>query len=501
MDIKEYRKNAESFLYKMDKEFYLHFAGIKENLNVSDIYDEFKSLFDRGNIDYFKDIKERSNGEEKKKASFLLKFCTEGYIEMQTRNLIDKIAEDEVKARVNIEGEEVPFRYSEILLINEPDKIKRDTIDDSRNRVLAEDLNKNLYKYWDYVHEIVLELGFPSYSELFSYLKDDDFKKLEEKMEKLLADTGDLYRNRFGNLLETELGIPLSGSRRSDFAFLKRANKYDRFFKKDRLVEIFKETISGVGIDIDNYKNIYLDTEERKNKSPRAFCSTPGIPSEIYLVVMPAGGQDDYETILHEGGHALHFGNTEPNIDFEYRYLGDNAVTEGYAFCMEQLMQNKRWLADFFGMDKDQAGEFVYFSNLVKLWFLRRYAGKLEYELILHDGSQLGGKDAVYKDILSEVNQMDYTEKSYLKDVDEGFYCINYIKAWIFQAQLKEYMHRKFGYNWYRKKEAGSFLKELWSSGQKYSVNEILSSLGFDVLNVDYLIESLMDEIKSFKNI
>jgi len=499
MDIEKYRKEAESFLYKMDKEYYLHFSGIKDNLNVSDIYDEFKNLFSKEYISHFKNIKEKSAGEEKKKASFLLKFCTEGYMEMQTKSLIDEIAEDEARAKITVDGKKVPFRYSEILLSNEPDKIKRDTIDDKRNKVTAEKLNKNLYKYWSSVHSEARELGFSSYSELFSYLKDENFSVLKNEMDKLLTETGGLYRERFGALMQKELGIPLGSSRRSDFAYLKRGKKYDGFFKKDILIGVFKDTLAGMGIDIDRYDNINFDVEERENKSPRAFCATPGIPSEIYLVVMPEGGQDDFEAMLHEGGHALHFGNTGPELDFEYKYLGDNSVTEGYAFSMEQLMQNERWLADFFGMDKEQANEFVYFSNLVKLWFCRRYTGKLEYELILNDGSQLEGKDTIYKDILSEVSQMKYTEESYLRDVDEGFYCTSYIRAWIFQSQIEEYLYRKFGYRWYTKKAAGSFLRELWYYGQKYSPEEILSQLGFDKMNIDYLIYSLIDRIKRFK--
>jgi len=139
----------------------------------------------------------------------------------------------------------------------------------------------------------------------------------------------------------------------------------------------------------------------------------------------------------------------------------------------------------------------VRFSNLVKLWFCRRYAGKLKYELALHNGESINGRESLYKEILSEVTLMKYPIESYLKDVDNGFYCTSYIKAWIFQAQLEEYMRRKFDYTWYRNKKAGSFLKELWSYGQKYKVEEILSQLGFGKMDVDYLIGSLIDGIKS----
>ena len=40
---------------------------------------------------------------------------------------------------------------------------------------------------------------------------------------------------------------------------------------------------------------IFIFDVERENKSPRHFV-VPHVPSEIYLVVMPSGGQDDYET-------------------------------------------------------------------------------------------------------------------------------------------------------------------------------------------------------------
>src|SRR4030042_5870487 len=133
MDLKKYRKDAESFLYKIEKEYYLHFSGQKDNFNVSDIYDQYKYLFSREKIDYIKNLKDISYGEEKKKAAYLLRFCAEGYIDRRTKGLIESITEDEAHANVVIEGKEGPFRYSEILLANESDKLKRDEIEDKRN--------------------------------------------------------------------------------------------------------------------------------------------------------------------------------------------------------------------------------------------------------------------------------------------------------------------------------------------------------------------------------
>ncbi len=496
MNIEEYRKDAQYFLSEIDKEYYLHFSGQKDDLNVAGIYDRYRSLFSYDNFKDIKNLVDGSTGEDSKRFTYLLKFCTEGLIENSVKELVDEIGEVEAKTTVKIEGKDISFRFSEVLLANEGDKPKRDAIDDIRNSAVDRVFNPRLKKYWTALHSEVKKLGFDSYQQLFSFLKQQDFKELENQMDRLVVETQELYEQHFGNLLLSEMGLKLEISRRSDFAFLRRAKKFDRFFKKEMLVDVFRDTLLSMGIDLDRQTNIILDVEERKNKSPRAFCSTVRVPEEIYLVVMPKGGQDDYEAMFHEGGHSEHFANADPALEFEFKFLGDNSVTEGYAFSLEHLIANSNWLMHFLRMSPEDARAFTYFSNLSKLWFCRRYAGKLKYELILHDGGKVDGKGEIYEQILGGTNMMSYSGTDYLKDVDDGFYCTNYIRAWIFEGQLKDYMHRKFGYSWFKEKKAGDFLREIWSYGQKYDPVEVLIQLGFKDLDINYLIDSLSEEIK-----
>ena len=497
MNIEEYRKDARYFLSEIDKEYYLHFSGQKDDLNVAGIYDRHKNLFSYDNYRDIKNLVDEYTGEDSKRFTYLFKFCAEGLIENSVKELADEIGEVEAKTTVNIEGNDISFRYSEVLLANEEDKPKRDAIDDIRNSTVDRVFNPRLKKYWTALHSEAKKLGFDSYRQLFSFLKRQDFQELESQMDRLVAETQELYEQHFGNLLLSEMGLKLEISRRSDFAFLRRAKKFDRFFKKEMLVDVFRDTLFSMGIDLDRQTNIILDVEERKNKSPRAFCSTVRIPEEIYLVVMPKGGQDDYEAMFHEGGHSEHFANANPDLEFEFKFLGDNSVTEGYAFSLEHLIASSRWLMHFLGMSPEDARAFTYFSNLSKLWFCRRYAGKLKYEIILHDGSKVDGKDETYEQILSRTNMMRYSGTDYLKDVDDGFYCTSYIRAWIFEAQLKDYMHNKFGYDWFKDKKAGDFLREIWSYGQKYDPVEVLTQLDFKDLDINYLIDSLSEEIKT----
>ena len=66
------------------------------------------------------------------------------------------------------------------------------------------------------------------------------------------------------------------------------------------MIPVFKESMRLLNIDIDKQDNIIMDTEERETKSPRAFCCTVKVPSDI-LVILPGGGQDDYASLFHEG--------------------------------------------------------------------------------------------------------------------------------------------------------------------------------------------------------
>jgi len=496
LNIDEYRIDAENFLGKVDKEYYLHFSGLKPDLDLKSIYDGYPHLFTLESVGFFKELMRDSKKDEKKKAKYLLQFSAEGYMSNRFAHIADRIANNEAASKIRIDTKEVSFRYSDIILSNEADMQKRHHIEDERLKITSETFNPDLMEYWESLHVEAENIGYKNYADMFMDIKGFDFYELEKQMDKLVTETNSLYRYHMGKLFKKKLGISMEDSRASDFAFIKRANEFDMFFGKESLLPAFKNTMSMMGIDINRQKNIIMDVEERENKTPRAFCCTVKVPSEIYLVVMPIGGQDDYSALFHEGGHAEHFANARNSLDFEYRYLGDSAVTEGYAFCFENLIGDVNWLKDILGMNDEAADEFTYFMAIMNLFFLRRYACKLKYELLLHSQKSVSGMDEKYSNIMTENLIMKYPSENYLKDVDESFYCTSYIRAWIFEAQVKDYMLNKFGYRWYRNEKAGDFLKEIWSYGQKYSPEEVLEFLDYEGMDINYLLNNTMNLLK-----
>ena len=121
-----------------------------------------------------------------------------------------------------------------------------------------------------------------------------------------------------------------------------------------------------------------VDAEPRPKKTPRAFCAPVRVPEEVYLVLTRIGGREDYETLMHEAGHAEHFSHVDPALPVEHRYLGDNSVTEGFAFLFQHLTEDPAWLEHPPGDRRPRAGRGPRAQQQRKTHLvLRRYCTKI----------------------------------------------------------------------------------------------------------------------------
>src|SRR5206468_10037908 len=111
-------------------------------------------------------------------------------------------------------------------------------------------------------------------------------------------------------------------------------------------------------------------------------------------VVKPAGEEQDFEALFHEAGHAEHYANIDRTLPFAYRYLGDDALTESYAFLLEYLLNDRVWLSSH--LDYEAPPSFCHLVGFHKLYMLRRYATKLIYEQLLHDTDEPGDLSGTY---------------------------------------------------------------------------------------------------------
>ncbi len=489
-DLESYRERAERFGEELSREYYLHLAGHKPELEIERIYDSYAELFSRDSVAALRELAGSAAGDEGRRRSYLLHFAFDGLVGMETRSEAAELAGLEASLEVDAGDGPMPYRAVVIAQANEVDRERREALEAARNAVLEERLNPIYRRMLERAHGICSELGWPSYSDAYAELRGIDLGRLREQTARFLDETEELYGPLVGAQLE-RAALPGFGElRRSDLPRFFRAADLDELFEAERLIPSFEETLAGLGVDLRAQPNVHLDTESRPTKSPRAFCSTPRVPGEIYLVIAPTGGRDDYGALFHEGGHTEHYANTEADLPFEFRQLGDNSVTESFAFLLEHVVSDPVWLSERLGVaDPARAVEH---TRAFRLVMLRRYAAKLAYELELHGGSaDLEAMPGRYAELLSGAVRVPWPRASWIADVDDGFYAACYLRAWALETHWRAALRERFGERWFQRPQAGEWLRGLWRHGQRLNADELLAEALGEELDFARLARSI----------
>ncbi len=478
--IPNFEQQADAFHQELYREYYLAEAGLKEQLSITPIYERYSHLF---TVDMVKELLARAKDRRDR---YLAEWATLEYLENLVKGVTESISNAMRQATVEWEGREVPYHNLRPMISNEANMTRRHQLDELERRVTAS-ANPEREDRLRILHDKAKDLGFDGYADLCDQLRGLGLPSLTNQMQDLLDETRELFYGRLEAFLDT---IDASAKRAGtcDVLYLFRAPQFDGLFPKEAMIPALTRTLAGMGIDLAQQKNLEPDIEPRPLKSPRAFCVPIRVPEEVKLVIKPQGGQEDYASLLHEAGHAEHFANVDPDLAFPYKRLGDNSVTEAYAFLFHYLLLNPHWLETVIGAQ--DFGQYLELARFQKLWLLRRYSSKLLYEQKLH--TQLEGADQEYVRHLGDALGVAIGAENYLDDVDDAFYCAQYLRAWIFEVQLRRFLENRYGPEWFSTGEAGGYLISLWRQGQEFTPEELAADMGYDGLDSRYLEEELL---------
>ena len=480
-----YRAGADRFLAELDEEYYRHYAGLKPEFDLRPIYERHADLIELETV-------QRVGGAVRGRANLeLFRFGCEGYLGELTREHQERIAELEASLDVPHEGERVGYRMLPPTIANTADRETRAELERQRNAVTEEHLNPVYLEAVRRTQQAVPALGAPTYFELYRDRFGYDLEGLAAQCRTFLDSTERLYEEQMDRALRRQVGVGLAESERHDVRRFFRGSTWDASFPADRMVPALRATLADLGIDLDAQTNVHLDVEERPTKSPRAFCAPIEVPGKVMLVIQPMGGPDDWRALFHEAGHTEHFAFTSADLLVEEKRLGDNAVTEGWAMLLEHLTGDRAWLSRM--LDFGRPAEFAEENAVNLLFFVRRYSAKLLYELEFHAAADVSALRPRYVELLSDALKVEPSDTDYLADIDGGYYVTSYLRSWAFEAQLASFLREEFGTDWFRKREAGSLLRELWSLGQQPTADELLK----DVTGAALDLESVAEKIRA----
>jgi len=490
----EFERRLEQYGIERSEEARAVRVGEKETSDQAAIVARYADLFTREQLEELRAAEEAANGAERESVARLRLECQEGLVDRELAGREDELENALLAARVAWDGDQLPLRTAQARLATEPDYRRRDALGAGVLEVSAgfNDDRRSLLAARDELESTVTGIDDP-------IARNEAAKRVSLRP---IADAVDTARvegtEAFDPSRERWLDR-LLGSGRDDvpgsahMAWIRRLSPLEATYTKERSVQVCLSTLRAMGFDLESEQGIRPDLEDRPQKAPRACVIPTDPPRLVHLITRAQGGLHDYESFLHEAGHALHYAGCDPGLPLSFRRLArDHALTEIYSFLLDSICREPGWHAEHFGLDDAQAREnadAAAFSNTI---LFRRYSAKLGFELEFWGRFRSdGGTPDGYEERLTAATGVRYQAANHLADMDAGFYSADYLRAWIRAAQLRAYLRREVGRDWWRLTGTGDLLRELFREGTRPTTEEIADRIGFDPLDTAPLVAEM----------
>jgi hypothetical protein len=491
----EYEDAYEAYHAEAAEEYRAVRVGEKETSERAAIVARHADLFTREQLDVLRGVEgETADSDERERLHRLRRTCETGIVDTELAAREDELENGLLAARLTFDGEELPLRSAEAQLAVLPDYARREELGDLV-QTLDATFNERRRELLVARDDLEGELSGDDAVARNEAEKQISLRDLEGVLRRAAdasaAEFARLRERWFERLLGPERSaLPASAHLR----WLRRLSPLESTYSKARSVEVCVETVRALGFDLEAIPNIRLDLEDRPQKSPRACVIAANPPEIVHLITRAQGGLSDYESFLHEAGHALHYAGCDARLPWTFRALSrDHALTEIYSYTLDSIAGEPGWHAAHFGLSDEGAVENAQATAFLDSLLFRRYAAKLRYELGFWNAfpEERGSSPRDYGALLTKATGLGYDERGHLSDMDAGFYSADYLRAWIRSAQLRAHLRREVGGDWWRSTGTGEILRGLFAEGTRPSSEDIARRLGFDPLDTGPLVAEL----------
>jgi hypothetical protein len=458
-------------------------VGEKETSEQAAIFERYRDLFSRGQLEALREAEAAADGEERERIYRLRKSCEDGLVAEELVEQSDALENAELAARVDWREEELPLRAAQAQLALLESYADRELLG-----ALAADVSASLNEQRLTLIQAGEGLSAELSGEPDPVARSEDEKAISlRELADALAAASTAVDDRFVELRQRWFDR-LLGPEREDrprhyhMAYVRRLSPLESTYTKERATEICLSTLRDLGFDLDAQPNIRPDLEDRPQKSPRACVIPSDPPAVVHLITRAQGGLHDYQAFLHEAGHALHFAGVDPELPYAFRLLARD-----YA-----LTREPGWHAAYFGLTDEVAAENAEAVVFLESLLFRRYVAKLQFELDFWSRFATdGGTPDGYAERLTAATDVIYRRDNYLADMDAGFYSADYLRAWIRSAQLRAFLIREVGEDWWQSAQTGDFLRALFAEGTRPSSEDIAARIDYAPLDTRPLLTEL----------
>jgi hypothetical protein len=478
-------RDVDAFSESLIREAYLVGAGIKPKGDESRIYRRWRRLF----LPSARRLLPEGPPRQRARLDEMLRT---GYVDRAVAPWQDLRRNRLLRSTVLWEKERLPFFTAQVRLPELPEQEHRHDLY-VRLAAVWRSVRREEEGVWATFSEGVRSLGYQNGLDAAEHLGHYGVPHLIAETQRFVASSDPLYRELLSERAEAE-GLRRADLRVFDSGRLNRGAAWTSLFPRAGVLPFLRRSLRELGLPTTAFRS---DLAPRPRKNPRAFCAPVRIPQEVYLVLRPQGGANDYHTALHEMGHALHFGLTDPALDPVFKRQGDSSLTEGWAFVLDLLFLNPEFMRR---LTRDRS--FARYWAFTQYYLLRRYAGKIAYESRFFRDPLAKGLRELYVQCQSRTTlfrpdpELGMADR-WRSDVDPWLYTAAYLRAWMFAGAFTLLLEDRWGERWWSDPAAGAFLSRLWARGQHPTVEELLEEFGRGELSLRPLEELLRRSISA----
>ena len=494
LSVDAFERRLEQYGIERSEEARAVRVGEKETSDQAAIVARHADLFTREQLELLHAAEADATGATRESVARLRLACQDGVVTRELAEQEDALENALLASRVSWDGAELPLRSAQARLATEPDYRRRDALGRAVLDVSAS-LNDDRRALLAARHELESTVtGIADPVARNEAEKDVSLAPIADAVDTARVEGTPAFEPSRARWLDRLLGPDREETPASaHMAWIRRLSPLEATYTKERSVPVCLATLRAMGFDLESESGIRTDLEDRPQKAPRACVIATDPPRLVHLITRAQGGVHDYEALLHEAGHALHYAGCDPALPLAFRRLArDHALTEIYSFLLDSIAREPGWHAEHFALDDAQARENADAASFSNTLLFRRYSAKLGFELeFWRRFPRDGGTPDGYEERLTAATGIRYPAEAHLADMDAGFYSADYLRAWIRSAQLRGYLRRQVGRDWWRLEGTGEFLRELFREGTRPTSEEIAGRLGYDPLDTAPLVAEL----------
>ena len=339
LDGDAFESRLASYIYERSEEARAVRVGEKETSEQAAIVARYADLFTRDQHAFLRNDEEEKDGLDRERLRRLREACASGIAAAELSEDYDELENAILAHRVEFRGESVPLRTAQARLAVLEEYGDREELGSLAGEATAlfNDGRYSLLRRADAIDAVLTSEPDPIARS--SEVKGIDLEALAKALRVTTTAQTGFWPKLRQRWVERLLGAEAEPEPASHHvAYIRRLSPLADVYTKERSVPVSLETLDQLGFDLARISSIRLDLDDRPQKSPRACVIASDPPRVVHLITRAQGGIHDYQALLHEAGHALHYAGCDPQLPYTFRKLArDHALTEIYSFLIESI--------------------------------------------------------------------------------------------------------------------------------------------------------------------